>query len=891
LLELNSEILTHLRNGGTLLVPSRQRATAVRFAFSAAMLAEGRHLWSSPDVLPWTAWVERELDDARARGERLPRRLTSAEEWLLWQEAVQQTCAGFDVLMPDGMIEPVRRAVGLLDDYGLTLSASPTAEVAVLAQSMLHFRRRCEDWGALGRSSWRELSAWIRPSERLLIADPAAIGPERARWLRERGARIASAEGEAAPCQVVSHETSTNEAEAAANWCASQLAEDGAARLLVVVPGLTGKRHVWERAFSQRLDQALILAGRESSDQSGFVIEGGQPLTSYRLVTTALNLIALASASAGFDELSEVLRSPYQSNIPRETSLGLDRWLREHSVATADLSSLQLLTSRMGEDLGEPATIAVRQLLAALEPLGKMPSATAASWAQAWAAVLRSCGWPGVAPLSSDEQQGRMRFDELLGEFAGVQIPVRRLTLEEAASRLHAMAQRVSFQPSSEDVPVTITASLEDPIVRYDGIWVAGLSSDVWPPPAQPDPLLPLPLQYACGMARASAEGQSRLAQELQRCWQRSARRCVLSWSRSSEDLPLDRSPLLPQHGLADEAVTHRLCVPLEQWSAQQAPVLEAYRERTTAAVAVEGRLRGGTRLLELQSVCPFRSFAELRLQATPLEAPALGITPRVRGMILHKALELFWRTMRDQKSLAGSAAPATRDLIHDCVKRALQETLQREPGSVSAQVRSREHTRTTRVIDDLIAWELARPEFATTILEEPKRHEFVGAALDLQLDRVDRLEDGSQLIIDYKTGRPKTFDGAAERLAQPQLPAYAITAGGDVAGVVSLYLGRGGVKVRGSTDHRDRIYARLAPKQGEPTLAERIERWRQQLQQLVTEYLQGEASVHPLPDACKFCHLHALCRINPAKLAELDTDPDNPEGEESEDESDEEGE
>jgi ATP-dependent helicase/nuclease subunit B len=862
------------------------------------MLASGRQLWSSPDVLAFSAWLERELDEARIRGEHLPPRLTPTEEWLLWQEAVHQACAGFGVLMPDGMIEPVRRAVGLLEDYALDLSGAPTAEVAVLKQSLLHFRRRCEELGVLGRSSWRELTAWIRPSERLLVADSAAIGRERERWLLQQGARIATLTGESGPCRVVGCETPTHEADAAAQWCASQLITDASARLLVIVPRLNETRHLWQRAFSQRLDQALILAGREASAESGFAIEGGEPLAGYRLVATALNLIALASGSAGFNELSAVLRSPYLSVIPREWSLRLDRWLRERNVASAHIPLLRSLLPTLAQQLAEQGAMALNKLLSPLESLGRTGTAAAASWAQKWAAALRECGWPGEAPLSSDEQQARMRFDELLGEFAAVQFPAVRLTLSEATSRLAGMARRVSFEPASEDVPVTMTARLEDPIVRYDGIWVAGLSSDAWPPPAQPDPLLPLPLQYAAGIRSASAAGQGAIARQLQQRWLQSAQRCVLSWSHTGEDLPLDRSPLLPDEpsrqdetSRQDAIAHHAAVVPLEAWYAQHAPVLEAWAERTTPAVAVDGTLRGGTRLLELQSLCPFRSFAELRLQATPLEQPAPGITPRVRGMILHLALELFWKQMRDQASLqARRAAAETQDLIQHCVTRALQQTLDREPGSVTEQMSRREHTRTARLIDDMLDWELARPAFSTTILESPMRYGVAGVALDLRLDRVDRLDDGWQLIIDYKTGKPKTFDGLAQRLVQPQLPAYALAAGPSTAGVATLYLGRGGVSVRGSSDRPDRINPRLAPRQGEPTWAQRVERWRQQLQQLVDQYLRGEASVRPLPDACKFCHLHSLCRITPAALAALDTDPDDPEGEESEDELEEEG-
>lgn len=890
MLELRSEFLDHLRSGGTLLVASRQRASAVRLAYSAAMLAEGRELWVSPDVLPWSAWVERELDEARLRDERMPQRLTSNEDWLLWQEAINEACTGHEVLRPDGMIEPVRRAVGILDDYAIDLRSAPTAEVEVLKGAMRHFHRRCEELHVLGRASWRALVPWLRPSARLLVADATGIGPQRKDWLAQHGARFATAGAPSGSCSVFDFETTTQEADAAASWCATQFARDVNARLLVVVPRLNEVRHLWERAFSQRLNQTLIATGRDGSAQSMFAIEGGRALRSYRIVSAALQLIELASGSAGFDELSEVLRSVYLNVIARPSALQIDRWLRERNIASAQLTVLRSVLPLIREDQGEAAAAGATALIAALEVPGKRSSGTPAEWAQTWVALLQQCGWPGAAPLGSDEQQARMRFDDLLGEFASVQVPAQRLTLHEATVRLQGMVERAAFEPASDDVPVTLTARLEDPLVRYDGIWVAGLSSEVWPPPAMPDPLLPLSLQYSTGIPAATTEGQSRLARQLQERWRCLAGQCVLSWSRTHEDLPHDRSPLLP---LNDEPAREPEVPTLEAWYAARAPELENWTDRTTPAHPIDGVLHGGTRLLELQSVCPFRAFAELRLQAQPLEHPSPGINPRVRGMILHLALELFWNEMRDQATLRAKRAAGTevQDLIHHSIARALRETLAREPGSVSEPMKQREHARTVRLINQMLEWEQQRPIFSTTTIEAARRHEFAGAAIDLRFDRVDVLEDGLRLILDYKTGSPKTFDGLADRLRQPQLPAYAIAAGQPIAGVAALYLGREGVKVRGSADQPSRFKRSIAPKSGELSWPERVERWRGQLQVLIDEYLGGDASVSPLPDVCKLCHLHALCRIDPTALVVLDTDPDNPEGEESEEESEEEGE
>ena len=80
---------------------------------------------------------------------------------------------------------------------------------------------------------------------------------------------------------------------------------------------------------------------------------------------------------------------------------------------------------------------------------------------------------------------------------------------------LTELADRTHFSPASGDAPITISPSLADPIVRYDGIWVAGLTAASWPQPVQPDPFLPLRAQIAAGVSAASAGGRLAAAHDL----------------------------------------------------------------------------------------------------------------------------------------------------------------------------------------------------------------------------------------------------------------------------------------------------------------------------------------------------------------------------------------
>jgi probable DNA repair protein len=881
LLELPEDLLAHLQQRGTLVVPTLQRAAAARLAYSAAQLAAGRRVWSSPDILPWRAWLERELDAARARGTSVPRRLSGAQEWLLWRRALSEAAADSGLLRPDSLVDDVRTAARLLADYGVRLRSAESAESALLMRAMASFRQRCRELDAISPTEWAECAPLLPAPGATLLAGFDELGPARRRWLEDAGIRLWEAPAAVAPKpEVVSCEDAAAEALAAAQWCAERLQRDGRARLLLIVPQLPARRALWERALAQRLEGASMLAPR-AAEEPPFVIEGGQPLTVLGLAATALRLIALATQSAEFEQLSAVLRSPYVG-LDRTARLRLDVWLREQNTPSAEPATLYALLDAAATELGAEAARTLKGLAETLQAVGREVGglASGATWARAFAQLLPRCGWPGPE-LHSGEQQTRMRFDELLGEFAT--LDAGPLSQRQAYELLHALALRSFFEPASNDVAVTVTASLDDPIVRYDGIWVAGLTAAVLPAAARTDALLPLSLQRQARMPGTDPSAEPRRALRLLRHWQMASAQCVLSWPRSAEDLPCQMSPLLQEAADAGpgEAASRRDLgagpeLPLEAWLTARAPVLERWSDRAGPSWPPGRALRGGTRLLELQANCPFRAFAELRLGVRPLPTPAPGIDARLRGQLVHQALELFWGALQDSRTLHSYGEAELQALASQCAAQALLEALGARRERLDPVLLERERQRTEALLLRVSEWDRTRPPFSTQALEATQQWALGGTQLRVRLDRVDRLEDGRLVVIDYKSGQHAPFDAHAERLTQPQLPAYALSVGDEVAAVVALYVGREAVSVSGLADRAERVSRIRGVAGGDEGWARLRAQWRSRLQQLIAEALAGHAAVAPQPNACATCHLPMLCRIDapqatpePAELAE----------------------
>ena len=211
-------------------------------------------------------------------------------------------------------------------------------------------------------------------------------------------------------------------------------------------------------------------------------------------------------------------------------------------------------------------------------------------------------------------------------------------------------------------------------------------------------------------------------------------------------------------------------------WSAQQieAPVLEELVDERAPAVGSEERTHG-VATLRSQSQCPFRGFAETRLDACVLEQPIPGFNERERGQILHDALQGIFTAVGNSRSLQDllTRREASAALIADHIGRAVDgQCAKRNPGARWAE---RERTRLQGLLERWLELESRRAPFQVEHVEgsgETAVHG--GLAYQLRIDRIDRLEDGSHVLIDYKSGWVQP-DWRGERPDNPQLPMYAL--------------------------------------------------------------------------------------------------------------------
>jgi len=869
-LNSNARCVAHLESGGWLLTPDLRQSRIFRRLHDRAQTAAGRMVWRSAQVMPFDGWLALQWRDAAALRDDLPQPLPAVALRWLWRRQ-----AGADA---PGLLDPIELgararaswlrlrahggSLGDIAQFPLTRDQQAFAAWARGAEAELRARNACDpaDLARLLAAA----DALPAPGPPLLLAGFRRLTPVQSTLLAALAARgwsVDRVEPSADGNVTWRYEAPDPESERAAmlDWMRTRLVQQPDGLHAMVVPDLDSQRGAIERALEAALQPELELpdAGRR---ERVFDLAGGAPLAAHPVVESALAAIQTALGQLNATLASRLLRSTSLAGAQseREARIRLDVELR--SAQGIAVSAADALAARAAAGDAPLFAAALTRAVAALNgPLRR----GAVAWAEGFGACLAAWGWPGEPALDSHAFQAARHFRESLRELAALAVVAPELGGAQALDELRRLAA-APFQPESGEPAVFVLDAYEDPGVRFDSLWVAGLTAAAWPRPVAIDPLLPIEIQRRLGMPCASAGDCVEEARSIIASWQAQAKHLVLSWPRRENDTDVDSSPLLPvAAGLLErpppQATRERLV--------HAAAVLEPLAEDAAPPLA-GAAARGGARVLELQSQCPFRAFAQLRLRAEPLEEPQAGLDRRLRGIVLHRALQRFWAELGSQQALLQLDADARDTRVAAAIDRSLAEVLPAGSGIRSARL---ERDWQRLAISHLLELERKRPPFTVVETERELNGTIGGLQLRLRVDRVDRVGD-ELVVIDYKSGAVRRAPWRGARMEAPQLPLYAVLHPGEPAAIAIAELDAGGADFIGVCRSEGMI-ATLEPAAQFELTEDRErgfdwqairQRWYAWLERLAHDHAAGHAEVDPklAADTCRYCHLGALCRV-----------------------------
>lgn len=557
-------------------------------------------------------------------------------------------------------------------------------------------------------------------------------------------------------------------------------------------------------------------------------------------------------------------------------------------------------------------TSAAQQLLAAAGP-GMSRKQTPLEWATLAREVLKAAGWPGYRALSSGEHQAMQRFDEALDDCATLGFDGRRISWTAFLSTVVQTLGEILFSAESREASILIAGPLESAGLTADGIWFLAAEEGKWPSAAPLHPMLPAFVQREEAMPHATADLDWEMARAVTERLLGAAPEVHFSCARLRGDIETRSSRLIIR--IVGEAKSLPFSTPL------LAPLLAQDRtERVPDAGGIRyphPTARGGTKILSLQSQCAFRAFATSRLNAQGWTMADAVLTAAQRGTLLHNVLLRVWggteqgglASRDDLVQLISQDRTQIHSFVGTHVRAALREELARELRErLPVAYIQLEEERLTELVIQWLLFESKRQRFNVVAREQVRTAEITSLAFRLRIDRIDQLDDGSLLVIDYKTSDAKPSLWELPRPEDIQLPLYvefavdsaspptsafrlqsAAPSATPFSSAISLSHPDPGAVFQPGRNLAGLVFAKLRPHQLEfagrvfnandslfphlnrssalvknPLTDNQLRDWHDAIEQLADEFVQGRAVVDPRdpPKTCQYCGLQTLCRI-----------------------------
>lgn len=865
----------------TLLTVNNRLAAELRTRYDRLQLTAGRRVWPTADILPWSAWLRRHYELLLDSGFTDRDLLSPAQERLLWQEIVEQHATPSGLLRPGAAADSASASYALLHDW--QLDRHPLASLGGdETRAFLNWREAFEEqlaWrGLLSAAQLPDLlhrafaQTALPVPRRLVYSGFDALSPTQQALfglLRELGCDIVEHTGDSRRSEPRRVAVTDSEAEIrlAAAWAHERLQRHPEQRIAVVATQIGQQRRELQRLFSEMTAPATYLG--QTNRRPPFNLSLGEPLSDCALVAHALLALALIQGEQPLNSIGQLLRSPFIGAHAGEWEgrALCDATLRRDGIPRLDLRQLAARLGRFERtDLRHCPDLLAR-LAAVIELRGKLPRHdTPNRWAGHLKRLLGALGWPGGQALDSHEYQQHERAQRLFSDLAGLGKVRPRMSFAEAVGQLRALAGDAVFQAESAPAPIQILGPLEAAGMDFDATWLLGMDDQNWPPAPRPDPLLPTELQRQLGMPHASAARELDFARSLLERLACSAPLVIASHAGSAGEREQRVSPLVQDWPLVEAQAVVGNAVSDLRTACAKVERLEALPAAQAGSAPAEPR--GGAGLLAAQASCPFQAVARYRLGARPLDEPSTSADGALLGTLVHALLQRVWQRLRDSHTLAATDNSAVQALLEPLAAATLDDIGRRRPDLFTPRFRAIERARLSRLLGDWLELERRRTQsFEVLALEQDRVIELCGLQLSTRADRVDRLADGSLAIIDYKTGRSVGRQGwFDERLTEPQLPLYCLHEAGDVGAALLARVRRDdrGCQFIGLSRAAD-----VAPGVDVPD-PERdgadwpgmLTHWQRALTGLADEIAAGRADPTPSRQACEYCPLGALCRV-----------------------------
>ena len=193
--------------------------------------------------------------------------------------------------------------------------------------------------------------------------------------------------------------------------------------------------------------------------------------------------------------------------------------------------------------------------------------------------------------------------------------------------------------------------------MKFDHTWVVGCHFESLPPSPEPNTLIPLEYRKKHQLPHSNAKWELENSEQFLDNIFHNSPDVVLSYPSQDGDALLEPSPIiknfpkengfiLPSSKIKDQ-ISNTVNMEIFR-EVSHLPLIEEEKTRFEMGLG-----KGGANLLKYQADCPFQAFARIRLHALNRDIPDTDFDSLLRGKLIHRILEIFWKKVRTRTELA----------------------------------------------------------------------------------------------------------------------------------------------------------------------------------------------------------------------------------------------
>lgn len=845
---------------------SRRLARVLIAEYGQQQVAAGRTAWRSPAIQSLPDWLGSLMTNASAP-EVLPTRINTHQSRVVWEKCIRREISD-PLLNTSNLVRQSRDSWLRLHEFRVPLDE---CEQAAQGKDQKLFARAARNYQSiLEREQWVDAAGFPDLLESLLrsgaIALPSQVtfaGFDRVtpqielvfEALRKAGTSVNAAPGSGAKHDGVlfAYDSAEAELRAAGAWAGRELESSAQQNIAIVAPNLEQSAPRYARLLREGLVPGWQFSG--AHHKSAVNVSYGRKLSAYPAIAIALLTLRWLHSDLTSRDVSLLLRTPIIGS--RDTAGRCRLEMKVRQLPDRNWSPGMLLSELKDRDDTPDAIDWLSRVAVLQQTRSELPRrATPPSWAVLINDVLKNLNWPGDETLDSLEFQLINRWRELLNDLARLELISPTMTAVEALTRIATMANETVFQPEATGAIVQLIGPLEAAGTQFDKLWISGLSASNWPPPARPSPLISRKLQRQYGMPNADPEDTLDYARRVLSRLSRSATEVICSYVQADGDGEQAETALLTELGFTGSKApadpgwyATRLVGTSSTVSIVPDPV---------PAVSSGEVVAGGASTIQRQAVEPIAAFIYGRLGVKDLPTIGVGLPALLRGNLIHDALHHLYADLPSRQDIASWSKAALERRLEAALKKSFRR-YRRNADPVLSKLLLLEQRRVHGLIRGLVDVDKAREEFVIAEVEGSLDATIEGVRLGLRLDRIDRLESGELLILDYKTGTRKIFLARDATPKELQLVVYACALKGSIGGLALVNIDSRNIGIDGAGRF-------LTP---ELNWDETLKQWKAQVAAVARQFQLGDVRVNGLQNIQTSRPLSLLSRFRELQRAD----------------------